>query len=311
MPKKIVILAVGFVLIIFVLVGVYAVVSKKNIVQLAQSTSVSSNILYITNPVTSFSGKIESVQGNTVTVSQDMVIAQMFTPPAAGQPNQLPAAPVTPKTKKITYKVLITNNTMINQAPSFIPYLFKQTATPGAGAPMAAAPIAAINKLAAKDLKTGQFINISTNTDLRSLSGDQFEATSINLSSKATSVNGRVTAINGGELVIKGFAPTSPMGAAAVNPQTPKEKEYTITVNQDTEISGNASSNDPMKPPKPEKYSLSDLKKDTQITVYTEDDIDLSTKLTALKIEPFFPNLAITTPNTPPQSSPAGSLTPK
>jgi len=58
-------------------------------------------------------------------------------------------------------------------------------------------------------------------------------------------------------------------------------------VTQDTEISRNTFSNDPTKPASPEKLSFNDLKKDLQVTVYSDTDITTATEVKALRIEPF------------------------
>ena len=60
-----------------------------------------STILFLTQPITSFSGIIEKIEGNTITI-----------------------------TRKISYRVFIDENTPIEQPASPIPYLFKTVSSP-------------------------------------------------------------------------------------------------------------------------------------------------------------------------------------
>lgn len=274
---KILTVTLAVLLCIVVAFSAYFLVIKKNNSPIIQSTS--SNILYLTNPVVSFSGKIDNINGNIITVSQDMVFSQ--------------------KNKKITYKASVNDKTIFSSPPNFIPYLFKQP-TPASGS--------AIKQLTIRDLKVGQLVMIGTNTDLRSLNSDQFEATSISLLPNITFINGKITAINGGELTVRGVTITPP--TAIINTQPPKEKDYIIIVNPNTEISGSSAPSvpyDPNKPPKPEKYALSDLKKDMQITVYSEENAETADKLTAQRIEPLFSNISTITPNLSTQPASTGS----
>ncbi|MCW1310078.1 MAG: hypothetical protein QXP04_05270, partial [Candidatus Nanoarchaeia archaeon] len=115
---------------------------------------ISPNILYLTSPVTSFSGKVENIAGTTLFVSNQYDILQtipVFTTFFPNKPSIIP----TPKIKTLTYKVLITEKTQITQPPLNINYLFK-TVSPTLPP-----------KLTKKDIKVGQYIYINTQTDLR------------------------------------------------------------------------------------------------------------------------------------------------
>lgn len=282
--KKVIVIVSVLGILIIAGFALYRFLPKAQFAGITQRSTISPDILYITNPATSFSGKIEKIDGNTLTVSQDMMLAQLFAPPAAGAPNQPPTTPVPQQSKKITYKVLVTDKTFINQSPSSIPYLFK-TVTPAT----AATPIAAITKLTLQDLKTGQSVNINTTTDLRTLSGNQFEAVGISISNQISIINGTITNISGNDLTISAFSSSTLGSVIAANAEPPKAKTYTVTVNQNTEISRYGIPTSPNEISKPEKYSLSDLKKDLPVTVYTDADVTTTSKFTGLKIEPMFP----------------------
>ncbi len=271
---------------------------------------VSQNILYITQPVMSFSGIVEKIEGNKITVSQKQMLMQTGTaaqmPPVAitGVPSPYP----TPKMVTITYQTTLSDRTQISQPAPYISYLFK-TGAPGAQ-----------EKLTIKDIKVGQNITVNSQSDLRTLSGNVFEAVMINLPQKTNTLNGRISGVEGNSLTIKAFPPlamgaytrSSAMGTAQ---NIPKEKEYTITITKDTEISRMIYSTammtpgEPPTPPKTEKLAPSDLKKDMQATVYTDADVTQGSSFIALRIEPMIVAITPTTPlmNTPP---PAISTTP-
>ena len=167
--------------------------------------------------------------------------------------------------KKIIYQVVVSDKTQIYQ-PASISYLFKTIS----GTPP---------KLTIKDVRVGQHITLDTQTDLRTFTGTIFEATTINLPPKTNMVKGIITRLDGNTLILKAVpsASTSP---------------YTFIITPDTEIShyvNNVSTVPgvmPMPPTLPEKLSISDLKKDMQVTVYTNTDVTTSTKGNALRIEP-------------------------
>lgn len=270
--------------------------------------SISSNILSLTPPVTSFSGTVEKISGNTITLTQT-VTEQL--PAPIYDPNNLPtadnpASPLpSPATHILTYQVLVTDQTVISQPPAIINYLFKSNNPPTQLAPSSQPT------LSIQDIKEGQYLSINTLSDLRTLSGDQFEATSINLPMLRNSLTGTIISITDNTLVIKAYLPPSMSPTTTPeNPEslTPQQKEFTLTITSDTEISGMNSQG------QPQRYSLSDLKQDQQISVYSAEDIVDSETLTALRIEPLITyapansNLA-PTPITPeslptPESSP-------
>ncbi|MDD2822490.1 MAG: hypothetical protein PHQ59_00235 [Candidatus Daviesbacteria bacterium] len=274
MSKKILILPIIMVLIAAFLGG-YFLLFKQTPLPAIQTTS--PNILYLTNPITSFSGKIEAVSGNIITVNREINLPQ----PNQGLLNKATS-------KKITYKILIGKNTVISKITSKVPYLFKS--------PVATASNSVNKQLTNKDLQIGQTIYAISNTDLRTLTGDQLEASVIDISPNEFSINGKINAIKGNELIIRGSASTLLSEIGIVPNAMPQEKNYTITIDQNTEISNSIASNNPAIPSKPEKYLLSDLKKDQLVTIYAEGDMNTDQKFISLRVIPFLPNLPTATP---------------
>lgn len=297
MPKIILATIITVIVLTVAIFGINFLITNKNIFPAFQSTS--PDILYLTNPVTTFSGTIDAVHGNTITVSQEMTLTQSLTAPA--NPSQAPAKP---QTKKITYSVLVNDKTIINQSPETIPYLFKQVPVGTASAVPAMTGNLQIN-----DLKTGQFITINSTTDLRTLLGNQFTATLINVSSKTFFINGKITNINAQEITVLGTTSSINMANNANLLQPTKEKEYTIVANQDTEISSINSSADLTKISQPIKYSFSDLKANQQVMVYTNDDPGTTNKATALLIRPIL-TISATTPIASPSAVPSSKPSP-
>lgn len=252
------------------------------------STPISPYILSLTQPVMSFTGVVEHIKGNTITVSQKQLHASTLVPPAALAP-QDPATPQspfpTPKSVTLTYMITVSDATQLSR-PSFpINYLFKTV------------PPKPPQALTLQDINIGQAVTVSSPKDLRTLSDNRFEATHISLPQQITVISGKVTAVNGNTLTIKAFMPMAPI-ANIINttPSAPEEKEYTITITKDTEISRMVIS----PTPNPERLTISDLNTDTQVTVYTDTDVTIRTEFTALRIEPMMPAVAL--PPIPPQS---------
>lgn len=246
-----------FFTLLFLLVISFILTSKK------AKITVSDNILYLTQPVTTFSGKIEKIEGNTIFVSQTFTLPKTNQPQAiSASLNQSPIPLPTPQTKTITFKVVITKDTQIAHPSPSIPYLFKSSS------PLLPSP------LAVKDLKVGELVTVLTTKDLRTLQGDTIEATSIILPLFSNTVSGRIITIQGNTFTLRVVFPS-----AAIT-QPPKETLYTITITSDTEISRYDQSN------KPERLTLSDLNPDMDVTVYTDSDVTTETQLRALRIEP-------------------------
>ncbi len=259
--------------ILFTSVGFFLAQKKSGV-----PSNVSKDILYITNPVTNFNGKIDKIQGNEIWVSQSVTLPVTSTPETLTDPKKQTAIP-TPATKVITFKVKINDKTNISRAPVFVPYLIKKVE-----------PVMP-PKLSVKDLKVGQNITLNTSTDLRTANNNEMLATGIQLPPISNSINGRIVKIAGNTVTIKAVPPMQP----GQSTEGPKEQEYAIEVNQNTEIS-RYSQPEPVKegevavpkPPTPETVKVTDLVVDMQITVFTDVDVTTNTKLTALRIEPMF-----------------------
>lgn len=270
---------------IFMVVGFAAGQGKTGLQFTGKGNVPYANILFLTNPITSFSGKVDKVQGNSIWVSQQFTLNQLgsMMPPAAAPPaaGSSPTTFPTPATKVISFKVNITQNTQINRPTAFIPYLVK-IVTP------APAP-----KLSIQDIKVGQQVTVNTNTDLRIFSAAEFEALSIQLPQPQNSLNGKISKISGNSFVMKAFGPQPYV--MGISPVPPKETEYTITLTNNTEIS-RYKFQEPPKPgeailpatPKPEEFTLADLTVDMQVTVFTAEDVTSTQKLTAMRVEPVF-----------------------
>jgi len=276
-----------------------------------KNQSISPNILSLTQPVTYFSGKVEKISGNTLTVTQSITSTQPMLPPTANPSGPIP----TPKITTVTYSVLVSDTTQISQSTSYTPYLIKtnkpetEMKTP--------------STLSIKNIKVGQYISVSTLEDLRTLKGNTLKATMINLPQIANYLNGKIVSVAGNALTIKAFAPSAggPMGTADTAASAPQEKDYVITLTSATEISympynAGMPTAETATPPKAKVLTVSDLKKDMQVTVYTAEDVIESSKLSALLVNPIMPiptQAAVVTPpaeTEPVDTVPTVSVTP-
>ncbi len=168
-----------------------------------------STILFLTQPVKTFSGIIEKIEGDTLTISQNMTTNSV--------------------TQKVTYRVITDKNTQIEQPESPIPYLFAKTA--GAGN----------KKKTIKDLKVGQAAVVNTDEDLRTLTSQEFKATHVTLNAIMNTLSGPVFDVGGNTLIIKTIPPFTPVS------ETPKERNYRIKITNNTEISRGAADGTPVR----------------------------------------------------------------
>ena len=232
--------------------------------------------LFLTHPVMTFTGKIDSVEENAIWVSQNFTLFQNSTMTPVGNLGQqnFPPSPLpTPIKRTIRYKVLITDNSIISQPTTSINHLFASPSPPNQ------------KKISIKDLAIRETVTIGTNSDLRLLSTNQFEAASIQLPPISNTVYGTITDIKDNQIFVKGNM-VMPLPDALEKSQ---EKQYQVTITDTTEISRMNNWG------KPEKLAFSDLKKDMQVNVYTAEDVVESQTLTALRIEPMLV-LATSTP---------------
>jgi hypothetical protein len=238
--------------------------------------TISPNILYLTQPVYNFSGVVEKTGSDSILVSQNVTLSQMM-PPGIPLSGANATIPPTQTPKKLSYTVKITDKTTVTRFSMNVPLLLITPKPPE------------IPKLSVKDIIVGETVSIQTNTDLRTLSGNTFEAVSINLPQIQNSIMGTITSVESGKITVKPAMP----GA--------QEKEITVTVSADTEISRYLPMDKDNPMPKPEKLSFSDLTPDMQVTVYTDVDVTKQSSVTALRIEPS----SISAPMAPPIISPA------
>lgn len=239
------------------------------------------DILFLTSPVTEFTGKVDKVSGNTIWVSGKYSITPPPTPPnnPTNAPGQVITVPPLPPTKTLSYKVNIVPYTQITRPDITVVYLFnKNTPTP-------------TPKLTVNDIKTGQMVTVSVNGDLRSNTSKEVNAYTIKLPPFINVLKGKITGIksNEGLVILKAMTPAR----VVLNEPTsaPVENEYAVSVTQATEISLLGAAETPKsgatpKPPKPVKYEITDLKTDIQITVYADSDVVDNHKIKALRIEP-------------------------
>ncbi len=239
------------------------------------------DILFLTSPVTEFTGKVDKVSGNTIWVSGKYSITPPPTLPnnPTNRPGQVITVPPLPPTKTLTYKVNIASFTQITRPDITVTYLLnKNTPTP-------------TPKLTVSDIKTGQMVTVSVTRDLRSNSSKEVEAYTIKLPPFMNKLTGKITSIksNEGLIILKALTPAR----VVMNEPTtaPVENEYAVSVTQATEISLMGTAETPKtgvspKPPKPIKYEITDLKEGNQITVYADSDVIDNHKIKALRIEP-------------------------
>lgn len=244
-----------------------------------------SDILFLTSPVNSFSGKVTKVEKDVIVLTQKMMLPVSFNPPPiiatgnAATPAPLP----TPVSKDITFRIRIGSQTQISRPPAFVPYLLISV-TP---------PVPA--RLSIGDIKPGQMVSVSTSTDLRTLSGNEFEASLINLPPIINTLSGKITAAGDNAITLRAIPPRPNDMSAPAEPA--KEVDYRVRVTKDTEISRyqpvpmgqtDPDPNSTPKAPTVEKLSLADLAADMQVIIYTDTDILGSNQFTALRIEPAY-----------------------
>lgn len=281
MNKKLLII---FVIVILSLTGGYYLYQNRENIFGKKAVSGSSipNILFFTNPVTEFTGKVDKISDNSIWISQKYTITHPPLPSNAPTmiPGQLITVPPLPPTKIFTYKVNIVPYTIISRPDLSVTYLFKKiTPTPSP-------------KLTIEDVHEGQIVSVVSASDLRTLKTEEFVAYSLKLPPLVNTINGKITSINTKDsiIILKATQPAQP-GDTQPATQPAKEIEYSVSIAQDTEISRMSKAETPKagvtpKPPQSVRYQIADLKQDMQITVSTDTDVIENHKLKALRIEP-------------------------
>lgn len=271
--------------VIVLLTAIYFLNPKKvNTPAIRKIESVESDVLFFTSPITDFAGKVDKIHDNSVWISGKYTVSAPPTPafnPTA-VPGQVITVPPLPPAKVFTYKVNITPHTVISRPETPINFLLKDV-TP-----------VPTPKFSTKDIKAGQMVSVTTASDLRTLKSQEFDALTVKLPVITNTITGEITDINlkDGIIILKTIPPFLPNDHQPT-PESPKEKEeeYAISVTSDTEISrmgqaDTSKANTTPKPPRPVNYEISDLKKEIQITVYTDLDVISNRKFKALRIEP-------------------------
>lgn len=241
-----------------------------------KSDNIAPNILNSSEPVTTFSGIVEKVNGNFITVSQEI-----YPTPSVINNSPYPSKLIPPSLKpiKYSYRVEVNQNTIIERPPVIIHYLF--TAPDRSFVP----------KLTIKDIAVGRSITVNTDADLRLVINNQFTATKISLPTLINGISGNIINVKDNILTLKAdISSVNPETKLPDNSFTPnKEINYQIKVTDNTEIARVITLRESPRSPKVEKLTFSDLKKNMHISVYTFEDIAKNRELTALQIiEPIF-----------------------
>jgi len=278
---------IGLTVLVLIIIGL-------SMVRSTSKTSVSPYILQLTLPITTFSGTVESVNGDTITISQYATTAgyaAISSTPISGTP------PVIPTPVKITYTVKVTKQTSITKPFYFyINYLFPTVIPTTTISGMPLPPVTDMHippqTVSLKDIKKGTILVVNSSVDLRSLSGTSFTATSITLPAAQTTLSGVIKKVQGNILVIPAtiFSNSPMIGGMVGSMPPPIQRDYIVEVTNNTEISRYKNAMQSVEKPgaaqEPEKLSLADLKEGMQVTVYTNVDIMDIFRFKALRVEP-------------------------
>ena len=232
----------------FIMLGVLALFMFFDYKNNVNRTTISANILYLTQPVTSFTGVVEKKEGNKIIVSQTVLSIQN---------PRLSPTPV-----KLTYTFLVSKNTSFLRPPVNITFLFT---TP---------PPLKEKKYQLDNITVGSTVTISVLTDLRSLKQPVFEAHNIFLTAAVNTFTGKIIDKKEGVIIID--TPKNEKVQVYVTDQT-EISRYVFTPPVE---------NQPLQPVRPERMSFKDLTDGMQVAVYTDKDILTEKNLTAVRIEP-------------------------
>lgn len=284
----------GLIIAILILLFLVIVVVKAKVLPSnfsLNNQTPSANILYLTQPVYSVTGKIEKINNNNIVVS-DQVVSSPTTSTLGG-----PVAP--PSTKTLTFQVDIGNKTVIGSPTP--PILLAQP--PASGSAVPTKPSMTI-----KDLRVGETVMVTSSMDLRTLQGEEFEATTV-IPLLTTSLSGTIVNVSANTITIKSISTAGPTPTSSSQAQS---KNYTMAIDANTNISKitpvapTLGGTVPPSPPVPTKLSPSDLKNGDQVNIITNDDINFSTNLRAVIIS-VLPTITPPIP-TPNSASSSGNL---
>ncbi len=137
------------------------------------------------------------------------------------------------------------------------------------------------------DFKVGDNIIIKTSLNLRNPSIKEIPALSIQFPAYFDTLYGKLLQVGTDTIVIRAIDPTSL--ARVVNPERPSEiyveKDYTIKISSETQVFKVILPPDNPTKPSSEIASLSDLKKDQKVRVYSDTDVTATDQITAKYIE--------------------------
>ncbi len=252
-----------------ILIGGLVVVlwNKKDVIT---APAVSPNILYITNPVTNFSGVVEKIDGDTLTLTQlvptDDTNTSPLPSPVKSGTSVIPRP--TPIVKKITYKVTVKKETTIQQSQTTNPFDPVNTTS------------GVVDKtVTLRDLRVGQYITAISTTDLRKVTDNTFTAASISLAPIQNILSGMVVKATGTQIVVNSVLPV--FAGAKIGSEQTTPKDYSITINAATVLYRQGTSTDPTKTVLPTKISLSEIKAGDHVTIYTNEDLSMAEPWTA------------------------------
>lgn len=232
--------------------------------------SLSPDILSLTQPVHILQGKVAKVENKTIWV--ETTFNQPSTLLGSGEGGQS-----TPD-KKTTYIVVVSDKTIINQAPVYTPYLFKTTSVEGGNGSL-------------DGLSSGQQITVNSVQDLRTVTNRRITASSVQLSASIAIINGTITTISEKQITVKGNL-SVPL---STNGQT-KNDSYEIAITPETEISTNKLVSGVFKP---QKLDSKNLKEGQEVTIFVNQSE--TQPFPALLVQPISKTAGdIRTPQPPP-----------
>lgn len=237
--------------------------------------SLSPYILYLTSPVFIFNGKVESITGSDLTVSQEvdpsLLVGVATTPSAVG------------KQVKISYRVRTDNETQFTQSPIFIPFLHRDITPPSP------------RTISLRDLKAGDSIAVYSKTDLRTIQNNVLDAIQITKNLASTSISGTITSVGANTIQVKSEY-LGPIFTAT--PSLPPSTLYTVNIRPETEMVD-------LGPTGNKKISISDLKIGNQVMIYSATEINPGNPVvTAEKIDVISFAVSPILPTPPPVTTP-------
>ncbi len=230
-----------------------------------KKTVISRNILFLTNPVMNFCGKVQKVEKEAFWLARTVYTQEKLSAPL--------------KENTLIYKVTVGEQTKMQYLHTAVPYIFK--------AKSETKP--AYLEPDMSKIGIGQVVNVTSRDDLRRYPKNTFVAEFIYLPPVVNSVSGIISQAQPNGLRLKTLLPPKLPFTAADNreegrPRYPREMVYTVQINPDTEISYWDNANPDQ--PKPVKFDFSKLTVGLPVVVYTDADVYQTDTITALLIQP-------------------------